>query len=171
MPRTARAAVGGMIHHDLNRGNRREAVFHKPADFDAFVAAMNDAQRRVSVDLFGIIAITARPGTCGRDDSRRFRCRTTITWPPCCGTSSVIPYVPNVWLEPSIGNGRACPAGCPLMTRCSGMAGRRRVMRRGGSVSTNRSRAATCSDCVIRCCVVGRSATTTGRALPPRLWA
>ena len=48
MPRTARAAVGGMIHHDLNRGNRREAVFHKPADFDAFVAAMNDAQRRVS---------------------------------------------------------------------------------------------------------------------------
>jgi hypothetical protein len=28
-------------------------VFHKPADFDTFVAAMNDAQRRVSVDLFG----------------------------------------------------------------------------------------------------------------------
>ena len=48
MPRTARAVVGGMIDHVLNRGNRREAVVHKSADFDAFVAAMNDSQRRVS---------------------------------------------------------------------------------------------------------------------------
>ncbi|MCY2967598.1 MAG: hypothetical protein NT069_28875 [Planctomycetota bacterium] len=37
-----------MIYHVLNRGNRRETVFHKPADSDAFVAAMNDSQRRVS---------------------------------------------------------------------------------------------------------------------------
>jgi putative transposase len=28
MPRTARASVGGMGYHALNRGNRREAVFH-----------------------------------------------------------------------------------------------------------------------------------------------
>ncbi|MCY2968508.1 MAG: hypothetical protein NT069_33600 [Planctomycetota bacterium] len=48
IPRTARAAVGGRFYPDLNRGNRRETVFHKPADFDALVAAMNDAQRRVS---------------------------------------------------------------------------------------------------------------------------
>ncbi len=53
MLRTARAAVAGMIDHALSRGNRRETVFHKPADCDAFVAAMNDAERRVSVDLFG----------------------------------------------------------------------------------------------------------------------
>ena len=37
-----------MIYHALNRGNRRETVFHKPADFDAFVAAMDDALRWVS---------------------------------------------------------------------------------------------------------------------------
>ena len=37
-----------MIYHALNRGNRRETGFHKPTDFDPFVAAMNDAQRRVS---------------------------------------------------------------------------------------------------------------------------
>ncbi len=36
---------------------------------------------------------------------------------------------------------------------------------------SSRFQAATCSDCGIRCCVVGRSATTPGRALPPRLWA
>ncbi|MCY2962380.1 MAG: hypothetical protein NT069_01805 [Planctomycetota bacterium] len=40
-----------MIHHPLNRGNRCETVFHKSADFDGFVAAMNDAQRRVSRTL------------------------------------------------------------------------------------------------------------------------
>ncbi len=37
-----------MIDHALNRGNRRGWVIQKPADFDAFVAAMNDALRRVS---------------------------------------------------------------------------------------------------------------------------
>ncbi len=42
-----------MIDHSLNRGKRRETVLHKLADFDAFVAAMDDAQRRVSGDLFG----------------------------------------------------------------------------------------------------------------------
>ena len=44
MPRTARASVGGMVYHALNRGNRREAVFHKPGDYDAFVEAMGDAR-------------------------------------------------------------------------------------------------------------------------------
>jgi putative transposase len=42
-----------MIYHALNRGNRREAVFHKPADYDAFTGAFADAQRRLKVDLFG----------------------------------------------------------------------------------------------------------------------
>jgi hypothetical protein len=36
MPRTARASVAGMWYHALNRGNRRETVSHKPADYDAF---------------------------------------------------------------------------------------------------------------------------------------
>jgi putative transposase len=37
----------------LNRGNRREAVFHEPADYDAFVEAMTESSARVSVDLLG----------------------------------------------------------------------------------------------------------------------
>jgi putative transposase len=53
MPRTARASVGGVIYHILNRGNRREAVFHEPADYDAFVDGLVNAQNRLKVDLFG----------------------------------------------------------------------------------------------------------------------
>ena len=53
MPRTARASVGGIWYHALNRGNRREVVFHKPGDYDAFVAAMNDACARLPLDLLG----------------------------------------------------------------------------------------------------------------------
>jgi putative transposase len=34
MPRTARASVGGLWYHVLNRGNRRAEVFHKPWDYD-----------------------------------------------------------------------------------------------------------------------------------------
>ena len=53
MPRMARASVGGMWYHVLNRGNRREAVFHKPDDYDAFVEAIIDARARLSVDVLG----------------------------------------------------------------------------------------------------------------------
>ena len=53
MPRTARASVGGMWYHALNRGNRREAVFHKPGDYDAFVEAIIDARARLPVDVLG----------------------------------------------------------------------------------------------------------------------
>jgi putative transposase len=37
MPRTARAAVGGMCYHVLNRGNARTEVFHKADDYAAFL--------------------------------------------------------------------------------------------------------------------------------------
>jgi len=53
MPRTARASVGGVIFHALNRGNRRAPVFHKPADYDAFVQALADAVGRIPLDVFG----------------------------------------------------------------------------------------------------------------------
>jgi REP element-mobilizing transposase RayT len=42
-----------MWYHALNRGNRREAVFHKPGDYDAFVETMIDARVRVPLDLLG----------------------------------------------------------------------------------------------------------------------
>jgi len=37
MPRTARAAVGGLCYHVLNRSNARARVFHDPADYRAFI--------------------------------------------------------------------------------------------------------------------------------------
>ena len=40
MPRTARKAAGGVVYHVLNRGNGRQRLFHKPADYDAFVALL-----------------------------------------------------------------------------------------------------------------------------------
>ncbi len=42
-----------MCYHVLNRGNRRETVFHKPADYDAFVKDMADATARLPLDLLG----------------------------------------------------------------------------------------------------------------------
>ena len=37
MPRTARASVGGLCYHVLNRGNARAVVFHKDGDYQAFL--------------------------------------------------------------------------------------------------------------------------------------
>jgi putative transposase len=42
-----------MWYHVLNRGNRREAVFHKPGDYDAFVEAIGDSCARLPLDLLG----------------------------------------------------------------------------------------------------------------------
>jgi putative transposase len=42
-----------MWYHVLNRGNRREAVFHKPGDYDAFVEALIDARARLPLDILG----------------------------------------------------------------------------------------------------------------------
>ncbi|MGA9923863.1 MAG: transposase [Isosphaeraceae bacterium] len=53
MPRTARASVGGMWYHAMNRGNGREAVFHKDEDYAEFVEAMVDARTRLPVDVLG----------------------------------------------------------------------------------------------------------------------
>lgn len=44
MPRTARASVGGICYHVLNRGNQRMTVFHKDNDFQAFVDLLAEAQ-------------------------------------------------------------------------------------------------------------------------------
>ncbi len=53
MPRTARAAVGGVCYHVLNRGNGRADVFHKPEDYDAFVEIMAQACERLPLRVFG----------------------------------------------------------------------------------------------------------------------
>jgi putative transposase len=47
MPRPPRIIVPGGIYHVLNRGNGRQALFRKPADFAAFVAILAEALQRV----------------------------------------------------------------------------------------------------------------------------
>ena len=47
MPRTARSAAGGVVYHVLNRGNGRQLLFHKPADYDAFLELLADVKKAV----------------------------------------------------------------------------------------------------------------------------
>ncbi len=51
MPRTARASVGGMCYHVLNRGNGRSEVFHKDDDYAAFLKLLRQASERVPMRL------------------------------------------------------------------------------------------------------------------------
>src|SRR5438093_3976224 len=51
MPRTARASVGGVCYHVLNRGNGRATVFHKDGDYRAFLTAIRDLEAEVPMRL------------------------------------------------------------------------------------------------------------------------
>jgi putative transposase len=53
MPRTARASQGGYCYHVINRGNGQTKVFHKKADYAAFVQLMIDANERLAMRLTG----------------------------------------------------------------------------------------------------------------------
>ena len=47
MPRTARASVGGICYHVINRGNAQAEVFHKTQDYAAFVKLIGQACERL----------------------------------------------------------------------------------------------------------------------------
>jgi REP-associated tyrosine transposase len=53
MPRTARASVGGICYHVLNRGNGRRQVFRKEGDYAAFERAMAHACIEVPMRVLG----------------------------------------------------------------------------------------------------------------------
>ncbi len=57
MPRTARASVGGLCYHVLNRGNGQAEVFHKPADFVAFLQLMTQANERLPMRILGYVLL------------------------------------------------------------------------------------------------------------------
>jgi putative transposase len=42
-----------LIYHVINRGNNRQRVFRKPADFDAFLQALGDLKERKPFELYG----------------------------------------------------------------------------------------------------------------------
>ena len=47
MPRTARASLGDVCYHVLNRGNGRMRVFRREADYAAFLKLIDDAATRL----------------------------------------------------------------------------------------------------------------------------
>jgi putative transposase len=53
MPRTARAALGGVVYHVLNRGNGRMGIFRKPGDYQAFCDLLVSGRRQADVEVFG----------------------------------------------------------------------------------------------------------------------
>ncbi|NLE58342.1 MAG: transposase [Planctomycetes bacterium] len=53
MPRTARASVGGICYHVINRGNGKEKVFHKQADYAAFIKLMTEGHKRLPMRVVG----------------------------------------------------------------------------------------------------------------------
>lgn len=51
MPRTARASVGGLCYHVINRGNGRAEVFRKPEDYTAFLQLLRQATERIPMRI------------------------------------------------------------------------------------------------------------------------
>jgi putative transposase len=54
MARRRRVSPDGALHHVLNRGNRRETVFHKPEDYQAFFNLLCDATDRVPMRILAV---------------------------------------------------------------------------------------------------------------------
>jgi putative transposase len=52
MPRQRRADEAGMIYHALNRGNRRQVIFHKDEDYEAFIRVLAEALAKYAVEIF-----------------------------------------------------------------------------------------------------------------------
>ncbi|HWB08224.1 MAG TPA: transposase [Pirellulales bacterium] len=53
MPRPLRPIEEGLIYHVIDRGNNRQDVFHKEADFEAFLQALGDLKKRKPFELYG----------------------------------------------------------------------------------------------------------------------
>ena len=51
MSRTARASVGGICYHVINRGNAGAGVFHKDDDYEAFVRLLQEGYERLAVPV------------------------------------------------------------------------------------------------------------------------
>jgi putative transposase len=52
MPRGPRAIHPGVCYHVINRGNNRRRLFHRPAEYAAFVGLIREANDLVPLDLF-----------------------------------------------------------------------------------------------------------------------
>jgi putative transposase len=83
MPRSGRIAAGGIIYHVLNRGNGRGRLFHKPADYEAFLGIVQQVKAILPVKVLGYCLMpnhwhfVLRPEHDG--DLSRFMLRLTTT--------------------------------------------------------------------------------------------
>jgi len=55
VPRQKRADEAGAIYHALNRGNRRQAIFHKAGDYEAFLRLLSQGLEKYPVELFSFV--------------------------------------------------------------------------------------------------------------------
>jgi len=53
MPRPLRPIDDGLVYHVINRGNNRQNVFRKEADFKAFLTALAELKERKPFELYG----------------------------------------------------------------------------------------------------------------------
>lgn len=51
MPRTARASIGGICYHVINRGNARSTVYHSSSDYQSFIQLMIRACDRIPMRI------------------------------------------------------------------------------------------------------------------------
>jgi putative transposase len=54
MPRSPRLIFAGEYYHVLNRANRKETVFHTPADFGSFINLILRAQEHIEVAILAV---------------------------------------------------------------------------------------------------------------------
>jgi putative transposase len=54
MPRGRRFLVDGHAYHVLNRGNRKQVIFHKPGDYRAFLKILLEANARFAMPICGL---------------------------------------------------------------------------------------------------------------------
>ncbi len=71
MPRQKRADEAGAIYHALNRGNRRQTIFHKAEDYEAFLRVLGQGLEKYPVEMFSFVLMpnhwhmVLRPGEDG----------------------------------------------------------------------------------------------------------
>jgi putative transposase len=55
MPRQKRVDEAGAIYHALNRGNRRQTIFHKDEDYEAFLRVLRAGLEKYPVELYSYV--------------------------------------------------------------------------------------------------------------------
>jgi len=52
MPRIARGLIDNQIYHIINRGNRRETVFHDMYDYERFLKLLQDSKEKYNIEIY-----------------------------------------------------------------------------------------------------------------------